>query len=271
MSGKITELAPGATRPVGVPQSYQEHVKLMFDVMTLAFRTDSTRIGTFVMAHDGSNKVYPEIGVGEGHHELSHHESKPEKKEKIAKINRMHMELFAAWLNQLKSVKEGEGTMLDNCMIVYGSGIEDGNSHAHHNLPVLLAGGGGGLIKSGRHPPLCEGHADGQSLPDDARPHERLARALRRQYRPSRAVELNRGWRRPAATGAGRGPWTSSRGCDAWKLHRAGATHGFHRRFPAQIRTLNSSAASSDSANAAINSGMYSRSLRLTTSTGECM
>ncbi len=151
MSGKITELAPGATRPVGVPQGYQEHVKLMFDVMTLAFRTDNTRIGTFVMAHDGSNKAYPEIGVGEGHHDLSHHESKAEKKEKIAKINRMHVELFAAWLHQLKSVKEGEGTMLDNCMIVYGSGIEDGNSHAHHNLPVLLAGGGGGLIKSGRH------------------------------------------------------------------------------------------------------------------------
>lgn len=151
MSGKITELAPGATRPVGVPQGYQEHVRLMFDVMTLAFRTDSTRIGTFIMAHDGSNKPYPEIGVGEGHHDLSHHENKAEKKEKIAKINRMHMELFAAWIQQLKSVKEGEGTLLDNCMIVYGSGIEDGNSHAHHNLPVLLAGRAGGAFKTGRH------------------------------------------------------------------------------------------------------------------------
>ncbi len=151
MTGKIAELVPDATRPVGVPQSYAEHVRLMFDVMTLAFRTDSTRVGTFVMAHDGSNKPYPEIGVGEGHHDLSHHEDKPEKKAKIARINRMHMELFAAWLRQLKSVREGEGTLLDNCMIVYGSGIEDGNSHAHHNLPVLLAGRGGGAFRTGRH------------------------------------------------------------------------------------------------------------------------
>ncbi|MFM8357335.1 MAG: DUF1552 domain-containing protein [Verrucomicrobiota bacterium] len=151
MSHKITELADGATRPVGVPASFAEHVKLMFDVMTLAFRTDTTRIATFVMAHDGSNKPYPEIGVGDGHHDLSHHENKEEKKEKIARINRLHLELFAAWLQQLKGVREGEGTLLDNCLIVYGSGIEDGNSHAHHNLPVLLAGRAGGTITPGRH------------------------------------------------------------------------------------------------------------------------
>lgn len=151
MTHKISTLAPDSTRPVGVPQNYGEHVKLMFDVLTLAFRTDSTRIASFIMAHDGSNKNYPEIGVGEGHHDLSHHENKEEKKEKIAKINRMHMELFAAWLRELKSVKEGEGSLLDNCMIVYGSGIEDGNSHAHHNLPVLVAGRGGGSLHTGRH------------------------------------------------------------------------------------------------------------------------
>lgn len=151
MTGKIATLSPEDSRPVGTPQSYREHVRLMFDIMTLAFRTDTTRIGTFVMAHDGSNKPYPEIGVREGHHDLSHHENKAEKKDKIARINLMHVELFAAWLKQLKSVREGEGTLLDNCMIVYGSGIADGNAHAHHDLPVLLAGRGGGTVATGRH------------------------------------------------------------------------------------------------------------------------
>ena len=120
--------------------------------MTLAFRTDSTRIGTFVMAHDGSNRPYPDIGVKEGHHDLSHHENNPEKKMKIAKINLLHMQLFAAWLKQLKETQEADGSnLLDNSMIVYGSAIEDGMSHAHHDLPVLLAGGGGGTLSSGRH------------------------------------------------------------------------------------------------------------------------
>jgi hypothetical protein len=151
MSHKVTQLAPDATRPVGVPETYGEHVRLMFEVMTLAFRTDSTRIASFILAHDGSNKNYPEIGVSEGHHDLSHHENKAEKKEKIARINRMHMELFAAWLKELKAIREGEGSLLDQCQIVYGSGIEDGNSHAHHDLPVLLAGRAGGSLRSGRH------------------------------------------------------------------------------------------------------------------------
>lgn len=151
MSEKIVALAPEDSRPIGAPQSYREHVKLMFDVMTLAFRTDTSRIATFVMAHDGANKPYTEIGVREGHHDLSHHENKQEKKDKIAKINRMHMELFAAWLKQLKATSDGEGSLLDNCMIVYGSGIADGNGHEHHNLPVILAGRGGGSFSTGRH------------------------------------------------------------------------------------------------------------------------
>ena len=151
MSEKIVALAPEDSRPIGAPQSYREHVKLMFDVMTLAFRTDTSRIATFVMAHDGANKPYTEIGVREGHHDLSHHENKQEKKDKIAKINRMHMELFAAWLKQLKATSDGEGSLLDNCMIVYGSGIADGNGHEHHNLPVILAGRGGGSFATGRH------------------------------------------------------------------------------------------------------------------------
>ena len=151
MSGKIVALAPEDSRPVGAPQSYREHVKLMFDVMTLAFRTDTSRVATFVMAHDGANKPYTEIGVREGHHDLSHHENKAEKKDKIARINRMHMELFAAWLKQLKATPDRDGSLLDNSMIVYGSGIADGNAHQHHDLPVILAGRGGGAFSTGRH------------------------------------------------------------------------------------------------------------------------
>lgn len=152
MSDKVGIELPDHTRPQGVPAAYGEHVKLMFDIMTLAFRTDSTRIGTFIMAHDGSNRPYANIGVSDGHHDLSHHENNPAKKEKIAKINTFHMELFAAWLKQMRETKESDGSsLLDNSMIVYGSAIEDGNSHAHNNLPVLLAGRGGGTITPGRH------------------------------------------------------------------------------------------------------------------------
>jgi hypothetical protein len=151
MADKVGVELPDHTRPEGVPAKFEDHVKLMFDVMTLAFRTDTSRIATFVMAHDGANKPYTEIGVREGHHDLSHHENKQEKKDKIAKINRMHMELFAAWLKQLKATSDGEGSLLDNCMIVYGSGIADGNAHAHHDLPVILAGRGGGAFSTGRH------------------------------------------------------------------------------------------------------------------------
>lgn len=152
MADKVGIELPDHTRPQGVPSKYGEHVKLMFDIMTLAFRTDSTRIGTFIMAHDGSNRAYADMGVSEGHHDLSHHENNAEKKEKIAKINTFHMQLFAAWLKQMKETKESDGSsLLDNSMIVYGSAIEDGNSHAHNNLPILLAGRGGGTITSGRH------------------------------------------------------------------------------------------------------------------------
>jgi hypothetical protein len=152
MADKVGIELPDQTRPQGVPAKYADHVKIMFDIMTLAFRTDSTRIGSFVMAHDGSNRPYPDIGVSEGHHDLSHHENNAEKKNKIGQINVFHMQLFAAWLQQLRDTREADGSsLLDNSMIVYGSAIEDGNSHAHHDLPVLLAGRGGGTITPGRH------------------------------------------------------------------------------------------------------------------------
>jgi len=152
MADKVGRELPDHTRPQGVPAKYEDHVKLMFEILTLAFRTDSTRIGSFIMAHDGSNRAYPDIGVKDGHHETSHHQRNPEKMEKIARINTLHMQLFSTWLKQLNETKEADGSsLLDNSMIVYGSAIEDGDSHAHHDLPILLAGRGGGSIQSGRH------------------------------------------------------------------------------------------------------------------------
>src|SRR5262245_18433277 len=104
-----------------------------------------------MVAHEGSNRAYPFIGVSDGHHALSHHGGNAEKKKKIARINRFHVEQFAYFIEKLKSVKEGEGTLLDNCMIVYGSGIADGDALSHSDLPVLLAGRGGGTLTPGRH------------------------------------------------------------------------------------------------------------------------
>ncbi len=141
----------GAARPTGIPKDYREHLRLMADVLALAFQADLTRVATFVFANDGSNRSYRECGVPDGHHDMSHHRRLKERMAKVQKINQFHIEQFAYLLNKLKSVKEGDGTLLDNCMIVYGSGISDGNRHNHNDLPILLAGKGGGTLKSGRH------------------------------------------------------------------------------------------------------------------------
>jgi hypothetical protein len=140
-----------AKKPAGVPSDYAEHIRLLGDLMVLAFQTDTTRVSTFVFANEGSNRSYGFIGVPDGHHDLSHHESKDEKLEKIRKINRFHVEQFAYIVGRMKEIREGEGTLLDNSMIVYGSGIGDGNRHNHDDLPVLMAGKAGGSIDTGRH------------------------------------------------------------------------------------------------------------------------
>ncbi len=141
----------GVAVPTGIPATYEEHIKLMCDLMVLAFQTDTTRVCTFVLANEGSNKAYSFINVREGHHDLSHHGNDMEKKAKIAKINTFHTTQLAYLLGKLKSVKEGDGTLLDHCMLAYGSGNSDGNAHNHDNLPILLAGRGCGTIQSGRH------------------------------------------------------------------------------------------------------------------------
>jgi len=138
-------------RPLGIPADYQEHVRLMGDLVALAFQSDLTRIATFVFANDGSNRSYRQIGVPDGHHDLSHHGGDQAKCEQIRKINQFHIAQLAYLLGKLKAMPEGEGTLLDHSMILYGSGISDGNSHSHDNLPILLAGKANGTIKTGRH------------------------------------------------------------------------------------------------------------------------
>jgi hypothetical protein len=142
---------PDMARPAGAPASFEEHLKLMCDLLVLAFQADVTRVCTFVFANEGSNRPYSFIGVREGHHDLSHHENKAEKKDKIRQINTFHTKQLAYLLTKLKATKEGDGTLLDHCMIAYGSGNSDGNRHNHDDLPVLVAGKGCGTIKTGRH------------------------------------------------------------------------------------------------------------------------
>lgn len=144
-------LPPGVQAPAGIPDSYSEHLRQMCDLLVLAFQADVTRICSFVFANETSNKNYPELGVNEGHHELSHHGKDPEKIRKIREINKFHVTQLAYLLKRLKSIPEGEGTLLDHCMIAYGSGNSDGDLHNHDNLPILLAGGGGGTVQTGRH------------------------------------------------------------------------------------------------------------------------
>ncbi len=151
---------PAYTMPTGIPAGYQDHIRLMYDLMALAFQTDTTRVSSFLLAHDGSNRTFPEIGVRDQHHGISHHQRDPEKLDKIAKIDEYYSRQFAYFLEKLKGIKEGDGTLLDNCMIVYGGGISDPDAHSHRDLPVILAGGGGGTLKMGRHTrvdnvPMC--------------------------------------------------------------------------------------------------------------------
>jgi Protein of unknown function (DUF1552) len=141
----------GFEKPSGVPKDYAEHLRLMGDLLVLAFQTDSTRVATFMLANEGSNRRYPTIQVNDGHHELSHHNRVPEKLEKIRKINLFHTQALAYFLEKLQATPEGDSNLLQHSMIVYGSGISDGDRHNHDDLPILLCGTGGGSITTGRH------------------------------------------------------------------------------------------------------------------------
>jgi hypothetical protein len=143
---------PSVDTPSGVPASFEEHIRLMYDMLLLAFQTDSTRIATFLLANEGSNRAFPEIGIPEGHHYLSHHQNKQDMITKVAEIDLFYMKQFAAFLEKMEQTKDVDGkSLLHNSMIVYGSGNSDGNRHTHANLPIILAGGGGGTLTPGRH------------------------------------------------------------------------------------------------------------------------
>jgi hypothetical protein len=142
---------PDLERPVGVPAEYAEHAKLMFDLQVLALRGDITRVITFQLARETSNRSYTEIGVDDPHHPLTHNGGDPEKLAKVAKINQFHVSLFAYYLEQLAAVADGDGTLLDHSLILYGSGMGNPNIHDHVNLPIIVAGGSAGRARGGRH------------------------------------------------------------------------------------------------------------------------
>src|SRR5882762_1503608 len=142
---------PDLDRPVGVPAAYADHARLMFDLQVLALQGDVTRVITFQLARETSNRTYPEVGVSDPHHPLSHHGNDPEKIAKMAKINQFHVSLFAEFLGKLKATADGNGSLLDHSLYLYGSGMGNPNVHDHINLPILVAGGAAGGMKGGRH------------------------------------------------------------------------------------------------------------------------
>jgi hypothetical protein len=142
---------PVMESPVGIPDSFEEHAKLMADLMVIAWQTDMTRVISFMMAREGSNRSYREIGVPDGHHSVTHHQNDPEKVAKTQKIDQHHVKSFAYLIKRLDETKDGDGTLLDHSMILYGSSIRDGNVHDHHDLPLVLAGGKGAGLQTGRH------------------------------------------------------------------------------------------------------------------------
>jgi hypothetical protein len=142
---------PVVDRPVGLPPTFEEHAKLMFDLLMLAFQTDMTRVSTFMLGREVSGRAYPEIGVPDSHHPTSHHQNDPEKLAKLAKINVFHLKQFVRFVEKMRTTADGDGSLLDHSMLLYGSGISDSNVHMHDNLPLVLVGGGAGQIKGGRH------------------------------------------------------------------------------------------------------------------------
>jgi hypothetical protein len=144
------EVTPPVEKPSGIPFEYAEYVKLMFDLQVIAFQADLTRVSTMMLGREGSVRTYPEIGVPDPHHPLTHHRGHPDFIEKVTKINSFHAELFAGFLERLKATSDGEGTLLDHSAILYGSALSDGNAHSNFDLPLLVAGHAGGL-RGGRH------------------------------------------------------------------------------------------------------------------------
>lgn len=150
----------------GIPSVYGDHVNLMLDIMTLAFQTDTTRVSSFMFSYEKSGRSYPQVDAPGSHHSTSHHQGKAKNHSELTNINTHHLELFARMLSRMAAIQEGDSTLLDNVALLYGSGISDGNEHNHDDLPILVAGGGGGAIRGGRHvklskpTPLCNVYLD---------------------------------------------------------------------------------------------------------------
>jgi hypothetical protein len=147
----VDDQLPDLDRPTGVPAAYADHAKLMFDLQALAMQADVTRVITFQLARETSNRTYPEIGVPDPHHPLTNHGNDPDKIARMAKINAFHVSLFAYYLEKLKTTPDGDGTLLDHSLVLYGSGMGNPNIHDHVNLPIIVAGGAAGRVKGGRH------------------------------------------------------------------------------------------------------------------------
>jgi hypothetical protein len=144
------QVDPGFEKPYGIPADFAEHFSLMTNMLTVAFQSNLTRVATFLVTREGTSRAYPEIGIPDGHHPLTHHRGQAELMEKVTRINTYHVQQFAGWLGKLKAIKEGDSTLLDNSMIVYGAGLTDGNKHTHEDLPTVMAGRGGGRFQPGR-------------------------------------------------------------------------------------------------------------------------
>jgi hypothetical protein len=142
---------PLLERPTGIPDEFEDHAKLMSDLMVIAFQTDMTRVISFMMAREGSNRSYRSVGVPDGHHSVTHHQNDPEKIAKTIKIDELHVKTFSYLVSKMDATKDGDGTLLDHSMLLFGSSISDGNAHTHHDLPLVLVGGTGCNIKGGRH------------------------------------------------------------------------------------------------------------------------
>ena len=142
---------PVVDQPMGIPSDYAEHARLMMDLLALAYQTDLTRISTFMLAREVSGRAYPEIGVSDSHHPLSHHQNEQAKLERLHKVNEYHFRQFAYLVEKLSKIAEGDGTMLDHTVFLYGTGISDSNTHFHDDLPIALVGGKAAGIKGGRY------------------------------------------------------------------------------------------------------------------------
>lgn len=154
-------LVEGVSRPLGAPEKFEDHIRLMMDLEVLAFQSDITRVTTLMFAAERSGRSYPEAGVPDSHHSVSHHDNNPDKLAKVAKIDSYHVQQLAYFMGKLRDIQDGDGTLLDHSMLLYGAGISNGNVHDHSPLPILLCGGGAGQLEGGRHivfkdePPLA--------------------------------------------------------------------------------------------------------------------